>query len=502
LFTTSKNRQTQRLEFLQKKLGSCIQKAKPYYESIELTERLQYETQKAVIDFQKANSLYKTAKETMQVAESSLDTHEIPDVWQEHLSTTVAKINQSKRAADQAEENHRYKAIEYQMAEKRSQFLEKDLKRSIAKSKLYYEEKDRWNTQMEAQKMRIHELEKALIQTKKNYKEAMINLSKISEDIHSKRKQPLAQQAIQEQIKPTAYHLDESHHLNSCETEKSQLKRYLDLYKISLPTEQEQTNSEKISEYLNKNDLKADTIDSLEYVSLGLNSTASNSRCSSPNSNNSIATDPDVLVGICGGGGGGSVNNHHNVSSSSSNRHHTNAITTSNTLNQAINSLELLSDKSELSSKTNSFSSSSMSRASSSNEYHTTLRATPHRSMTIDTGFRSISSDFDIKGSVGYESFEEPPMPSSSIKQIINATNKSNLTTTGSFNSNDLTVTASSASSLTSTNSAPTIKSKLENSNKQINSSNNNKNNNNNNRPTNQETPLLTNLLNHHSHRF
>jgi hypothetical protein len=176
-----------------------------------------------------------------------------------------------------------------------------------------------------------------------------------------------------------------------------------------------------------------------------------------------------AMVKCWGAGGGGSVNNHHNVSSSSSNRHHTNAITTSNTLNQAINSLELLSDKSELSSKTNSFSSSSMSRASSSNEYHTTLRTTPHRSMTIDTGFRSISSDFDIKGSVGYESFEEPPMPSSSIKQIINATNKSNLTTTGSFNSNDLTVTASSASSLTSTNSAPTIKSKLENSNKQIN---------------------------------
>ena len=113
LFTTSKNRQTQRLEFLQKKLGSCIQKAKPYYESIELTERLQYETQKAVIDFQKANSLYKTAKETMQVAENSLDSNEIPDVWQEHLSTTVSKINQSKRAADQAEENHRYKGISF-----------------------------------------------------------------------------------------------------------------------------------------------------------------------------------------------------------------------------------------------------------------------------------------------------------------------------------------------------------------------------------------------------
>ena len=453
--------------------------------------------------------MYKTAKETLSVAEHNLVSGEIPDVWQEHLSTTVAKINQSKRSADQAEENHRYKAIEYQMAEKRSQFFEKDLKRSIAKSKLYYEEKARWNTQMEAQKMRIHELEQALIQTKKNYKEAMINLSKISEDIHNKRKQQPQQQQqqnMQEQMKPMAYHhLDESHP-NLCETETSQLKRYLDFYKISLPTEQEQTNSEKISDYLNKNDLKADTIDSLEYVSLGLNSTASNSRCSSPNSNNSLATDPDALVGNCGGGNGSVINNNNNNHHhhSSSNRHQSNAIITSNTLSQAINSLELLSNKSELSSKTNSFSSSSMSRASSSNEYHTTLRVTPHRSMTIDTGFRSISSDFDIKGSAGYESFEEPPMPSNSTaKPIINATVKSTLTTTGSFNSNDLTVNASSASSLTSTNSA-TIKSKLENSNKHISNSstNNNINANNSNRPTNQETPLLTNLLLHHSTRF
>ena len=49
--------------------------------------------------------------------------------------------------------------------------------------RLYYDEKSRWKIQMETQKMRIYELERALVQTKVIYKEAMVNLSKISEEV-------------------------------------------------------------------------------------------------------------------------------------------------------------------------------------------------------------------------------------------------------------------------------------------------------------------------------
>ena len=96
--------------------------------------QLQLETQHAVQEFQKANSLYKTAKETLSVAEHSLNKGEIPDAWQEHLSSTITKINLSKKAADQAEENHRKKAIEYQQAEQRMLNLQKEFRRSIAKA--------------------------------------------------------------------------------------------------------------------------------------------------------------------------------------------------------------------------------------------------------------------------------------------------------------------------------------------------------------------------------
>ncbi|RMZ96045.1 SH3 domain-binding 5 isoform X3 [Brachionus plicatilis] len=186
LFNTTRNRQLQRLEFLQKKFGSCIVKSKPYYEALKITEKLRSETQKAVQEYQKAYSLYKTAKETLSVAENNLS-GEIPDVWQEHMSTTITKINMSKKMVDQAEENHRQKTAEFQSSEERCLIFEKDLKKYIIKSQPYYEEKNRWNVQTEAQKARIDELERALTDAKVTYKEAMKNLSNISEQIHEKR---------------------------------------------------------------------------------------------------------------------------------------------------------------------------------------------------------------------------------------------------------------------------------------------------------------------------
>jgi hypothetical protein len=127
--------------------------------------------------------LYKTAKETLSVAEHNLVSGEIPDAWQEHLSMTITKINSSKKNVDQAEDYHRRKTSEYQAAEDNCQNLEKELKRHIAKSESYYEEKTRWNIQMECQKARIEELEQTLCLTKIAYKEAMLNLSKISEEV-------------------------------------------------------------------------------------------------------------------------------------------------------------------------------------------------------------------------------------------------------------------------------------------------------------------------------
>lgn len=49
------NESTRRLKLLTKKLGSCIEKARPYYEALEKSRFAQIECQKAAVKFQRAN---------------------------------------------------------------------------------------------------------------------------------------------------------------------------------------------------------------------------------------------------------------------------------------------------------------------------------------------------------------------------------------------------------------------------------------------------------------
>lgn len=40
---------------MSKKLGSCIERARPYYEALEIAKSAQQECQKAAVQFQRAN---------------------------------------------------------------------------------------------------------------------------------------------------------------------------------------------------------------------------------------------------------------------------------------------------------------------------------------------------------------------------------------------------------------------------------------------------------------
>ncbi len=44
LFIATKNRQAQRIEYLQKKLGACISKSKPYYEALQAKEKVKFQS--------------------------------------------------------------------------------------------------------------------------------------------------------------------------------------------------------------------------------------------------------------------------------------------------------------------------------------------------------------------------------------------------------------------------------------------------------------------------
>lgn len=193
-FYRMENNQFEKLENLQKRLGDCIIKARPYFDTLKQIEYLQNETQLAAQEYQKAISLHKTAKETLSVAELSLERGKISDAWQEHMSTTITKINQTKRDADKAEEHHRKLANECRLAEQRLTTLRKECKKNIEKSMPYYEEKMKWTHQVNRQRDRLSDLEMCIAQSKAAYKEAMFSLSRINEEIHDMRQQRQQQQ--------------------------------------------------------------------------------------------------------------------------------------------------------------------------------------------------------------------------------------------------------------------------------------------------------------------
>lgn len=53
------NESTRRLKLLTKKLGSCIEKARPYYDLLEIARKQQKECQEAALQYQKASGKFK-----------------------------------------------------------------------------------------------------------------------------------------------------------------------------------------------------------------------------------------------------------------------------------------------------------------------------------------------------------------------------------------------------------------------------------------------------------
>lgn len=55
VFSSTFAESTARLKSMGKKLGNCIEKARPYYEALELARTSQLECQRAAVQYQRAN---------------------------------------------------------------------------------------------------------------------------------------------------------------------------------------------------------------------------------------------------------------------------------------------------------------------------------------------------------------------------------------------------------------------------------------------------------------
>ncbi|XP_013161604.1 PREDICTED: SH3 domain-binding protein 5-like [Papilio xuthus] len=184
-----------RIQQLTKKLGTSVHKARPYYEARFRANITSQELQTATLAYDKANSAHAAAREMVYLAEQGLarlaEGSEggltLDPAWQEMLNHATHRVNQAEADRAVATVTQRTKAAAHRAAATLVQQLQNGLKRHIAKSRPYFEEKARINAALEAQKARIQTLEEQVTEAKQQYSSALRNLERISDEIHRHR---------------------------------------------------------------------------------------------------------------------------------------------------------------------------------------------------------------------------------------------------------------------------------------------------------------------------
>ncbi|XP_008419694.1 SH3 domain-binding protein 5-like isoform X2 [Poecilia reticulata] len=151
----------------------------------------QVEAQKATQEFQRAVEILRAAKETIALAEEKLleeDTRQFDSAWQEMLNHATQRVMEAEQARTQSEAEHKKTAANYNSSIGHMKQIEKKLKRSINKSRPYFELKAKYYLQLEQLKQHVDDRQAKLVVAKSEYRAALRSLESISEEIHAHRR--------------------------------------------------------------------------------------------------------------------------------------------------------------------------------------------------------------------------------------------------------------------------------------------------------------------------
>ncbi|KAF6729479.1 SH3 domain-binding protein 5 [Oryzias melastigma] len=133
---------TLKLDDVMKRIGRAVEESKPYWEARKVARQAQIEAQQATQEFQRAVEILRAAKETIALAEERLleeDTRQFDSAWQEMLNHATQRVMEAEQARTRSEAEHRKTAANYNACISHMKQLEKKLKRSISKSRPYFE---------------------------------------------------------------------------------------------------------------------------------------------------------------------------------------------------------------------------------------------------------------------------------------------------------------------------------------------------------------------------
>jgi len=167
-----------------------IERARPFYQACQRANQAQLDTQQAAQEYQYSVEVFHTAEENLRLAQNHVAKSNETS-WEEYIACAQIKIKQAEQEKKRCEQIHEEKSKFYQDFERQRLTLSQTLRRSIIKSKTYFELKRRAEDDLNKQKLRIDDVQKAIRQAKTTYRTALNNLEQISEEIHLKRQKPL-----------------------------------------------------------------------------------------------------------------------------------------------------------------------------------------------------------------------------------------------------------------------------------------------------------------------
>ncbi|CAG5120550.1 unnamed protein product [Candidula unifasciata] len=180
---------TQCLNALSRRLGSCVEKARPYYDARLRLREAHLESQKAVLRFERSRRMHEAAREMVQLAEEGYKRREkdLDPTWQEMLNHATLKVNDAEKETLESEQNHHAITLVFKRKEEEVHRLQKDLKKVITKSRPYFDMKEKFHQLLENHKRCVSRLENEVGSAKSLYSQTLHNLEAISDSIHQHR---------------------------------------------------------------------------------------------------------------------------------------------------------------------------------------------------------------------------------------------------------------------------------------------------------------------------
>ncbi|KAF7988040.1 hypothetical protein HCN44_007534 [Aphidius gifuensis] len=184
---------TRELKEIANKVGpNTIEKARCYYEAVEVARRAQVQCQHQAHLFQRASEIHAAAKETVALAETRFMANKnewnFDQAWQDMLNHATIKVMDADNQKAECGREHRRRATLFHDAEKKAQQLEEKHKRSIIKARLYFEFLSNCDQKLSEQKERVECLKKAVKEAKQAYSKSFRTLEDISNQIHQQRR--------------------------------------------------------------------------------------------------------------------------------------------------------------------------------------------------------------------------------------------------------------------------------------------------------------------------